>query len=107
MRVGEVDIRYSFILSQLIFIDSRQTAKKLDEINAMSTVVVDSEPLESLKPQPNSPSTVTEQQADMSKVGKSIFYDCVEISPTAEKQDFMKPEQSDTDDESKFIFDFS
>lgn len=39
----------------------------------------------------------------MGRVGKSVFYDCLEISPTAEKQDFMKPEQSDTDEESKFI----
>lgn len=38
------------------------------------------------------------RKSDINKVGQSIFYDCVDLSP--EKQDFMKPEQSDTDEES-------
>lgn len=38
----------------------------------------------------------------MNKVGQSVFYDCIDLSPTAEKQDDMKPERSDTEEESKF-----
>lgn len=38
---------------------------------------------------------------DTNKVGQSVFYDCLDLSPTAEKQDFMKPERSDTEEESK------
>lgn len=34
------------------------------------------------------------------KVGQSIFYDCTDMSPTTEKQDDMKPERSDTEEES-------
>lgn len=37
------------------------------------------------------------------KVGQSIFYDCLDLSPTAEKQDDMKPERSDTEEDSKSI----
>lgn len=37
---------------------------------------------------------------DMNKVGKSVFYDCLDVSPLAEKQDDMKPEKlSDTDED--------
>lgn len=32
---------------------------------------------------------------DMNKVGKSVFYDCLDASPMAEKQDNMKPEDDD------------
>lgn len=74
----------------------------MDGINAQTNVVGDSAPKESPKAQTNTPNTVTDNQAEMSRVGKSVFYDCLELSPTAEKQDFMKPEQSDTDEESKF-----
>ncbi|XP_037044967.1 rab GTPase-activating protein 1-like isoform X2 [Bradysia coprophila] len=35
----------------------------------------------------------------MNKVGQSVFYDCIDLSPTAEKQDDMKPERSDTEEE--------
>lgn len=38
---------------------------------------------------------------DMNKVGQSIFYDCLELSPVGEKQDDMKPERSDTEEESR------
>lgn len=38
----------------------------------------------------------TEQTSDSNRVGMSIFYG--DLSP--EKQDFMKPEQNDTDEES-------
>lgn len=72
----------------------------MDDIHAKN-VVDDSVPLESSKSQANLPDTAAEKQAEMSRVGKSVFYDCLELSPTAEKQDFMKPEQSDTDEESK------
>lgn len=72
----------------------------MDEINSKN-VVDGSAPLESPKPRVNSPNAVADKQAEMSRVGKSVFYDCVEPSPTSEKQDFMKPEQSDTDEESK------
>lgn len=83
-------------------IDTRHTANKMDENNTNSVVVVgDSLLLESDRPQVNSPVTVANKQTDMNKVGQSVFYDCLELSPTAEKQDFMKPEQSDTDEESK------
>lgn len=40
---------------------------------------------------------------EMNKVGQSVFYDCIDMSPTAEKQDDMKPERSDTEEESKTI----
>lgn len=40
--------------------------------------------------------------SEMNKVGQSVFYDCIDLSPTAEKQDDMKPERSDTEEESKF-----
>lgn len=74
----------------------------MDEIK-VKNVVDDSAPLETAITQANSPSAVAEKQTEMGRVGKSVFYDCLEISPTAEKQDFMKPEQSDTDEESKSI----
>lgn len=38
---------------------------------------------------------------EMNKVGQSVFYDCLDLSPMAEKQDDMKPERSDTEEESK------
>lgn len=38
---------------------------------------------------------------EMNKVGQSVFYDCLDLSPTAEKQDDMKPERSDTEEESE------
>lgn len=37
---------------------------------------------------------------EITKVGQSIFYDCTDMSPTTEKQDDMKPERSDTEEES-------
>lgn len=37
---------------------------------------------------------------ELNKVGQSVFYDCIDLSPTAEKQDDMKPEKSDTEEES-------
>lgn len=79
-------------------IDTRHTANKMDENNV---VVGDSMLLETDRPQVNSPVTATNKHTEMNKVGQSVFYDCLELSPTAEKQDFMKPEQSDTDEESK------
>uniref|UniRef100_A0A1L8DVR7 Putative ypt/rab gtpase activating protein n=1 Tax=Nyssomyia neivai TaxID=330878 RepID=A0A1L8DVR7_9DIPT len=36
---------------------------------------------------------------EVNKVGQSIFYDCLDLSPTAEKQDDMKPEQNDTEED--------
>lgn len=83
-------------------IDTRHTANKMDENNTNNVVVGgDSILLESGRPQANSPDTTANKQTNMNKVGQSVFYDCLELSPTAEKQDFMKPEQSDTDEESK------
>lgn len=43
---------------------------------------------------------------DINKVGHSIFYDCIDLSPTTgiEKHDDMKPEKSDTEEESEFLF---
>lgn len=38
---------------------------------------------------------------EMNKVGQSVFYDCLDLSPMAEKQDDMKPERSDTEEDSK------
>ncbi|KAJ6641996.1 Rab GTPase-activating protein 1 [Pseudolycoriella hygida] len=43
------------------------------------------------------PNTVL--SAEMNKVGQSVFYDCIDLSPTAEKHDNMKPERSDTEEE--------
>lgn len=40
------------------------------------------------------------QTPEINKVGQSVFYDCIDLSPAAEKQDVMKPERSDTDEES-------
>lgn len=40
---------------------------------------------------------------EMNKVGQSVFYGCLDLSPMAEKQDDMKPEQSDTEEESKHL----
>lgn len=80
--------------------DTRHTANKMEEINAKN-IVDDTAPLQSHKPQANSSDAVADKQIEMSRVGKSVFYDCHELSPMAEKQDFMKPEQSDTDEESK------
>lgn len=39
---------------------------------------------------------------EINKVGQSVFYDCIDLSPTAEKQDDMKPERSDTEEESMY-----
>lgn len=39
---------------------------------------------------------------EMNKVGQSVFYDCLDLSPMAEKQDDMKPEPSDTEEDSKY-----
>jgi Rab GTPase-activating protein 1 len=36
---------------------------------------------------------------DVNKVGQSVFYDCLDMSPLTEKQDDMKPEKSDTEEE--------
>lgn len=44
--------------------------------------------------------TASVQAADCNRVGMSIFYDGADLSP--EKQDFMKPEQNDTDEESTY-----
>lgn len=74
----------------------------MEEINAKN-IVDDTAPLETLKPQANSSDALVDKQNEMSRVGKSVFYDCLELSPTAEKQDCMKPEQSDTDEESKNV----
>lgn len=40
-------------------------------------------------------------QVMTNKVGLSVFYDCIDLSPTAEKQDTMKADRSDTEEESK------
>lgn len=37
----------------------------------------------------------------INKVGLSVFYDCIDLSPTAEKQDTMKADRSETDEESE------
>lgn len=36
------------------------------------------------------------------KVGLSVFYDCIDLSPSDEKQDKMKTDRSDTEEESEF-----
>uniref|UniRef100_A0A0K8TSK8 Putative rab gtpase-activating protein 1-like isoform x3 n=1 Tax=Tabanus bromius TaxID=304241 RepID=A0A0K8TSK8_TABBR len=37
---------------------------------------------------------------DVNKVGQSVFYDCIDLSPASvEKQDDMKPEKSDTEED--------
>lgn len=43
-----------------------------------------------------------DQSHNVNKVGKSVFYGSLDVSPSGEKQDFMKIE-SDTDEESKFF----
>ncbi|XP_037909187.1 rab GTPase-activating protein 1-like isoform X3 [Hermetia illucens] len=49
-----------------------------------------------------SPSDVS--TPDVNKVGQSVFYDCMDMSPiSTEKQDDMKPEKSDTDEEFHLI----
>lgn len=55
---------------------------------------------------PTSPTRLNAAQGtrvplEMNKVGQSVFYDCLDLSPMAEKQDDMKPERSDTDEDSK------
>lgn len=43
--------------------------------------------------------------AAANKVGQSVFYDCIDLSPMAEKQDTMKADRSsDTDEESECFF---
>lgn len=102
--MGEITHMY-----YIVFIDTQHTGNKVDENNA-KIAVDDSLLLETGKTQANSLDSAANKPVDMNKVGQSVFYDCLEISPTAEKQDFMKPEQSDTDEESKLIiiiiFDF-
>lgn len=83
-----------------MYTDSRHAAAKMDEMNTKN-VVSELAPLELAKTEANSFGTADDKQNEMNKVGKSVFYDCIELSPAAEKQDFMKPEQSDTDEESK------
>ncbi|XP_055297709.1 rab GTPase-activating protein 1-like isoform X3 [Sitodiplosis mosellana] len=83
----------------LLCANTRRAANKLDESNTNKVIVGDPLSLETGRPQANSPDAAANKQSDMNKVGQSVFYDCLELSPTAEKQDFMKPEQSDTDDE--------
>lgn len=91
---------FFFFLSIYAYLDTRHAANKMDENNV---IVGDSLLLETDRTQANSPVTAANKQSDMNKVGQSVFYDCLELSPTAEKQDFgqEKPEQSDTDEESK------
>lgn len=36
---------------------------------------------------------------DINKVGQSVFYDALDMSPMTEKQDDMKPERSDSEEE--------
>lgn len=83
-----------------LFVDTRRAANKMEEINVKNIVGE----IESGKTQANTADAAANKPADMNKVGQSVFYDCLELSPSAEKQDFMKPEQSDTDEESKFQF---
>lgn len=71
----------------------------MEEINA-NNKVDGTTPLGSLTLKANSSDAAVDKEIEMSRVGKSVFYDC-QLSPSAEKQDFMKPEQSDTDEESK------
>lgn len=73
----------------------------MDEMNTKNAVS-ELAPLETAKTE--AIGKTDEKQKDMNKVGKSVFYDCIELSPNSvEKQDFMKPEQSDTDEESKIL----
>lgn len=45
------------------------------------------------------------QTSEPNKVGQSIFYDCADLTPSpGEKQDDMKTERSDTDEESECDF---
>ncbi|XP_031628112.1 rab GTPase-activating protein 1-like isoform X2 [Contarinia nasturtii] len=83
----------------LLCANSRHTANKMDENNTKSVVVCDSMQLESSRTQACSPDGTANNQIDMNKVGQSVFYGHLNLSPMAEKQDFMKPEQSDTDEE--------
>lgn len=52
---------------------------------------------------PQSDGSTTSNEAN--KVGHSIFYDCIDASPAAgiEKQDDMKPEKNDTDEEGSSV----
>lgn len=45
------------------------------------------------------------QVTETNKVGQSVFYDCVDLTPSpGDKQDAMRPDRSDTDEESNGHF---
>lgn len=72
-----------------------------------STLKLKSRPVELLvQPSPDqktlrSPASMTTTPGGITpnRVGQSVFYDCIDGSPLAEKNDSMKPEKSDTEDE--------
>ena len=109
------DIKELLIIVMFFFSSSRSfcslsiyahtdTRNAANENNTSKVIVGDSLLLETGLPQANTPDGAVNKQNDMNKVGQSVFYDCLELSPSAEKQDYMKPEQSDTDEESKCFF---
>lgn len=66
-----------------------------------STTVAASANVANIAPSVPTHTPVTAVAGNIS-VGQSVFYDCIDLSPMAEKQDTMKPERSasceDTDD---------
>jgi Rab GTPase-activating protein 1 len=81
------------------------TTFPLTEMGNKPTVLYDVD----LKAATTPTSTITMSPAsavltpDVNKVGQSVFYDCLDMSPLTEKQD--KPEKSDTEEESKLNLD--
>lgn len=95
---------FSFFFCSLSIYAHTDTRNAANENNTSKVIVGDSLLLMTGQPQANTPDGAVNKQNEMNKVGQSVFYDCLELSPTAEKQDYMKPEQSDTDEESKPFF---
>lgn len=84
-------------------IASTSTTMKLAQLPIISATTTAMIPIvnQSQSSQPPQQQTLELPTPEVNKVGQSVFYDCIDLSPTAEKQDDMKPERSDTEEESK------
>lgn len=85
-KLNEIDCDVFFVILISVSGNSNATIASTSNLNYSNQVLLD----------PN-----TLPKSEMNKVGQSVFYDCIDLSPTAEKQDDMKPERSDTEEESK------
>lgn len=75
-------------------------------VKSIPSTSIETETLTSVKPTTNVNTKGELSSPEMNKVGKSVFYDCIDLSPMAEKQDDMKPERNDTDEESNYYYCF-